>query len=224
MLFLEPLFKLLYLKVNSGFSFNRIISSFYSSTNFISFFAYWALIPLCGLLIYKTRIYTFFLAVLIHLYFLVHLLIWTPYTWPYYSSTLPQIVWFTLIINIISLSILLLRNNKKLYFHPNLRWYENATRYLVPKKDLNNESGITILNISSSGILFKSLKKLQVGDSFSLENPIDSKNIKTLVIREATQGVYGACFSNISYLKKLYYEIKLIYLNLSKEVQKQERS
>lgn len=155
--FCEPLFKVMYFKLNTGLEFETIMSNIFQMGGTFKLFEFWLLFPLAGLALWSVKKWGYPLFVSIQAYSVWQHLTYDSYTWPYVTKN-PH--FFSLIIlsfNIMVILYFLLPDVRRPFFDKEMRWWEHRMRYNIPinacftKGDPNKIFDVEILNISHSG-------------------------------------------------------------------------
>ncbi len=176
---LEPLIKIIHLKIVTGFSISLLLNTILGWKNIFQVGEYFLLFPLAGVALFKIRRFSYIFLVLIQIYGLLKILTFEPYSWPYFTKEPILLIWGFVVVNLFVLLYLLHPQNRKPFFDATIRWWESKTRYMVDFpckchgiKD-NGEVGTEafdtkVLNISQSGAFikgdhYKKGDKVQVG-------------------------------------------------------------
>ncbi|MCK5883239.1 MAG: PilZ domain-containing protein [Bacteriovoracaceae bacterium] len=156
-LFLEPLSKILYLKLSTGFDISLVFENVFQISRPKDFFDFWIAFPLAGLALIKIRSWSYTLFMAMQVYSLVAILTYEKHTWPYVSSS-PMFTSIAIVIfNLFLIMYFLLPDVRRPFFDKKARWWEPKTRYRtnIPCViDFSSTSAIpicTIHNISQTG-------------------------------------------------------------------------
>ncbi len=172
---LEPLTKILFLKISTGFSFEVVLDNVFAINGIRSFFEFWMLFPIGGIALLSVKNWSYPVFVAVQIYSLIAHLTYEEYTWPYVQETpiLSSIV--LVIFNIGMIIYFLIPQTRKPFLDKGVRWWESKQRFAVkiPCKvegvytNLNESS--QILNISLTGAFIKGLKHINVNDEILLK-------------------------------------------------------
>jgi hypothetical protein len=202
-LLLEPILKILILTIQTDFS-PFFIAHRTLSLGPLSFFNFWFLFPLAGLLLFKLNQYTFLAFIILQIYSIIFHLNYEAYTWPYLSE-LPHASSVALLaVNIIFTLYILLPRTRALFFDENLRWWERGSRFSINRPCFisikGTEQKAHLDNISYSGALISTSKELENGleveVSFDiLDEPFTTKaQVVRLVYSSKTHFGHGIQF------------------------------
>lgn len=168
LLLIEPLVKLLYFRLETGFDLTRILENILSEDSMLNIFEFWIVYPLAGLCLFRIRKVTYFLFLAIQAYSIYTILSYEPYTWPYYSQSPFIYNYFLLIMNVAIIIYFLLPRVRRPFFDQRVRWWETKARYNIhlPCQLIftNRNLEAEILNISQTGVFVKEIPGIVVGD------------------------------------------------------------
>lgn len=156
-LFLEPLTKILYLKLATGFNFTLVIANIMQIDSAKNFFDFWLAFPIAGLALVKIRKWSYTLFMGMQLYSLINILTYEKHTWPYVSES-PMFTSVAIVLfNILLIVYFLLPDTRRPFFDKKARWWEPKTRYrtnipcVINFESKNAIPLCAIHNISQSG-------------------------------------------------------------------------
>ncbi|WP_127716236.1 PilZ domain-containing protein [Halobacteriovorax sp. HLS] len=198
----EPIFKVLYFKANTGFSFSLILNNIFQMNGIRQIFEFWFLFPIGGLALFGVKKWSYPVFVGVQVYSVFTHLNYESFTWPYVSNT-PQ--WPSLAIlscNIGMILYFLLPEIRKPFFDKDMRWWEHRERYTLripcsfSSSNNNSLQDAEILNISLSGAFmqvdhknFKQGDRITVNLSFLDEHISLRAKIVSLHSFEEAKGV-----------------------------------
>jgi|LUMW01.1.fsa_nt_gb hypothetical protein len=199
-LILEPLIKVFYLKVQTGFEWDILARTIFSIEGFLGNFEFWALFPLAGYALISVRSWSFFFFIGLQLYSLYAYFSYEKFTWPYVAETPHVSSTLLLFFNVALVLYFLVPANRRPYWNKTRRLWRNTSRYGTNLKGQfkhnNKMVTTTITNISETGAYFTTTKNLPVGHRMMLEVPLgdDVKNLEAIVRRTqntAHENYYG---------------------------------
>lgn len=208
-LFLEPLIKILYMKVQTGFDWGILMRTVFSIEGIINNFEFWALFPLAGYALISIRSWSFFFFIGLQVYSVYNYLTYEKYTWPYVSETPHISTGLLLFFNLALVLYFIVPTNRRPYWNKTRRLWRNTSRFATSLQTKFKSNGkvisTTITNISETGAYFITTHKLPVGHTMELSLPIDGeeKEFEAIIRRiqetpnESYFG-YGVEFSGIS--------------------------
>lgn len=182
-LILEPIIKILYLKLQTGFEWEILARTIFSIQGFMGNFEFWALFPLAGYALLSVRSWSFFFFIGLQFYSLFAYFTYEKFTWPYVAETPHVSTSLLLAFNFSLVMYFLVPANRRPYWNKTRRLWRNTSRYATSLqtqfKTNGNTISTTITNISETGAYFTSTKNFPVGHKMSLELPINGK-VKSL--------------------------------------------
>lgn len=155
--FLEPLFKILFLKFQTGFEWMVIFDNVFSITSAKAIFEFWFLFPLAGFAILGAKKWSYPLFVTVQVYSIYAHLTYQKFTWPYVADTPFISHTLLLVFNMGVIAYFLMPDVRRIFFEPGLRWWETPTRFyfdLPCSLTFGNSSDLIdvhIKNISRTG-------------------------------------------------------------------------
>ncbi len=187
---IEPIIKIVHLKIVTGFSISVLINTILGWKNMIQVVEYFLLFPLAGVALFKIRRFSYVLLIMIQVYGLLKIFSFEPYSWPYFTKEPILLILGFVVVNLFVLLYLLHPQNRKPFFDATIRWWESKTRYMVDfpcqchsvttEGEVGKESfDLKVLNISQSGAFIKGdqyKKGDQVQLSFQLLDKLYSLN------------------------------------------------
>lgn len=198
--FLEPLFKILFLKLQTGFEWGVIFDNIFSISSGKAIFEFWFLFPLAGSAIIGARKWSYSLFVAIQCYSVYAHLTYQKFTWPYVAETPFISHTLLLVFNLLVIAYFLLPDVRRIFFEPGLRWWETPTRFYsdlpcaVTFGDSNNLVDVKIKNISRTGCFIGYMGEVVEGQPLTLHLTYGKYDIKLAaqVVRQSEfQGQTG---------------------------------
>jgi hypothetical protein len=178
-LILEPLIKILYLKVQTGFEWEILARTILSIQGPMANFEFWALFPLAGYALLSVRSWSFFFFIGLQFYSLFAYFTYEKFTWPYVAETPHVSTSLLLVFNFGLVLYFLVPTNRRPYWNKTRRLWRNTSRYATSLQTQFRANGntisTTITNISHTGAYFTSTKNFPVGHKLSFELPINGK-------------------------------------------------
>lgn len=153
----EPISKIIYFKIKTGFSFSIILYNILALDHFTGIFEFWFLFPIGGIALLLVKRWSFPIFVFVQIYSIYTHLSYQKYNWPYVSEK-PHITSVLLLLfNLLFIIYVFLPDIRKLFFNPRLRWWEPKPRYtikipcIVTLPSDNSKKPGEIINISETG-------------------------------------------------------------------------
>lgn len=195
---LEPLFKILYLKISTGFNFETVFNTILSIESFKHFIEFWFIFPLAGLLLLSFKKIAYFLFLGIQIYIIYLHLTYESFTWPYVNES-PLLFSSTLLyVNVFLIFYLSLPKVRRPFFDKSIKWWATPKRYeiKIPCSLLweGHEVKGRTLNISRSGMFFQTNEHVGVDRDVYVKFDHQKFNFtfRASVIHERTfKGEYG---------------------------------
>lgn len=213
-LFIEPIIKVFYLKLQTGFEWEILARTIFSIEGFVSTFEFWALFPLAGYALISVRSWSFFVFIALQVYSLISYFTYEQFTWPYVAETPHLSASFLLVFNTAIVLYFSVPANRRPYWNKARRLWRNTSRYTTSLQTQfklgTDKVTTTVTNISESGAYFTTTKSLPIGHKMQIEIPIHGK-VKSIdaVVRRAQETAhenyfgYGIEFSYKSKSDKL---------------------
>jgi hypothetical protein len=198
--FLEPLFKILFLKAQTGFEWTVIFDNIFSINSPKAIFEFWLLFPIAGAAIIGAKKWSYSLFVTIQCYSVYAHLTYQKFTWPYVAETPFISHTLLLVFNLLVIAYFLLPDVRRIFFEPGLRWWETPTRYYfdlpcaVTFGDSNNLVDVKIKNISRTGCFIGYMGEVTDGQPLTLHLTYGKFDIKLpaeVVRKSEFQGQQG---------------------------------
>ncbi len=172
---LEPIFKLINLKIVTEYPWDRILSNVFSIHDPKALFEFWLLFPLAGVSLLMVNRYSYLIFVGIQFYSIFLHLTYKAYEWPYVSKTPFFSSIIILVFNCLIILYFLMDHVREPFFNKHLRWWETKKRYackiaaLVKNANLQEAVALEILNVSETGIFLSNPGTLAVNDEIKVE-------------------------------------------------------
>jgi CheY-like chemotaxis protein len=193
---LDPLIKILILKISTGFSFLTVIDNISKINGIKSIFDFWLLFPLAGLALLSVRKWSYFAFLALQGYAVFSFLTYEKYSAPYFSEVPLISTQLIMLFNILIIIYFLFPQVRRPFFDRRIRGWENELRYPVEipcelqSKTNKDVETCEILNISKSGAFIITPSKLEDGESLELNFSFYSFDFK-LVGTVMTESVYN---------------------------------
>lgn len=209
LLFLEPVFKVLYMKFQTEFSFETVLSTIFSMPSLVSHFEFWALFPLAGVALISQRSWSFAVFIAVQAYSLFAHFFYVEFTWPYVSDSPHLSSTFLLVFNTAIVLYFLVPEYRRPFWNMSQKLWRDTSRYatkLPTYFTLGDEKLYTsIQNISQSGAYFQSSENIPVGETTILQFIINGKVHEAEAVVKRTHNTqdknkygYGVEFSKVS--------------------------
>ena len=188
-LFLEPIIKILYLKIQTGFEWDILFRTIFSIDSALGNFEFWALFPLAGYALISVRSWSFFFFIGLQVYSLYTYFTYEKFTWPYVAETPHISTGLLLMFNFALVLYFIVPANRRPYWNKTRRLWRNTSRYatnLQTKfKSNGNTIPTTITNISETGAYFTTSQNMPVGHTMQIELPINGeiRNLEAIIRR-----------------------------------------
>ncbi len=208
---IEPLVKILYFKIATGFSFTLILSNILSRQGFMEIFSFWLAFPLAGLCLLKLRNWTYFLFMYLLIYNSYVIMTYERFTWPYNSDAPFFYNYILTFAALFVVALFILPVIREPFFNDKIRWWESRKRFKLGIEghlfDGEKNIPVKIVNISYSGVLLQTDFDLEDHDSIILtwsDRHFDF-SMPLTIVRRHTHGPdkYGARFSGHNFQDKL---------------------
>lgn len=176
LLFLEPVIKIIYLKIQTGFEWETLIRTILSIEGFGNNFEFWVLFPLAGYALLSIKAWSFFFFMGLQVYTLLSYFTYEKFTWPYVSETPHLSSSLLLSINMLLVGYFMVPAYRRPYWNISQKLWRNTSRFATKLKTKfkanGNDISTTITNISASGAYFTTNMQLPVGQVLELEIPL----------------------------------------------------
>lgn len=198
--FLEPLFKIFFLKMQTGFEWTVIFDNIFSITSPKAIFEFWLLFPIAGFAIMGAKKWSYPLFVTVQVYSIYAHLTYQKFTWPYVAETPFISHTLLLVFNLLVIAYFLMPDVRRIFFEPGLRWWETPTRFYfdlpcaVTFGDSNDLIDVKIKNISRTGCFISYMGEFMDGQPLTLHLTYGAHDIKLAaeVVRKSEfQGEQG---------------------------------
>ena len=169
---LEPIFKIIYLKISTGFSMKLVLSTIFSLDTMKSFIDFWLIFPLAGILLLSFRKIPYFLFLLMQAYIIYLHFSYESFTWPYVNEQ-PLLFSSALVsINIFLIIYLFLPKVRRPFFDKSIKWWAAPKRHRITIPCLLEFGDQLIegntINISRTGIFFETDVKIPIKETVKI--------------------------------------------------------
>lgn len=223
---LEPLIKILTLKLSTTFDFMTIFNNVTTSDSYKALFDFWFLFPLGGLALLSVRKFSYFFFLGVQIYSIINYFMYEPYSWPYLQKDPHLFSTIILLLNIGVIIYFLLPESRRPFFDPKVRGWEKGPRFkfnlpcrvFIGKKPKADEA--ELVDISNSGACICFGSDQNIGENIKVELSFYhlnfALNAKIVVHHEELRkNCYGISFNMIQYgdrknLKKLIHALHVL--------------
>jgi hypothetical protein len=185
-LILEPLIKVLYLKVDTGFDFSTVFSVVTSIDDPTKFIEFWGLFPIAGVALLRPAITSLFIFLSVQLYSIYSYLTYEQFTWPFVQENPHISSSLLLALNISLLVYFLVPENRKPYlFKANQLFRKNrrvSCKMEAKANFIDQSAKVLVLNISQTGLMMYSPVPIDFGTKVTIE--LEGILIRAKVVRE----------------------------------------
>ncbi len=188
-LLLEPIIKVLYLKLQTGFEWDVLARTILSIEGLENNFEFWALFPLAGYALLSVGSYSFIFFMMLQVYSLYAYFSYEQFTWPYVAESPMISVSFLVAVNTALVLYFLVPANRRPYWNQMRKIWRSTARYGTNLKSYlnfeNKKVSTTITNISETGAYFTTTKNLSIGQKMQLEIPMNGsvQSVEAIVRR-----------------------------------------
>ncbi len=199
LLVLEPLIKIMFLKIDTGFDFSIVFNVVTSIESPLKFIEFWFLFPIAGLALLKPTAVSLLIFGSVQIYSVYSYISYEKFTWPFVQENPHISSALLLFLNLALLAFFLIPENRKPYlfkakelFRKNKRVNCNINATAKSEGELLD---IRVLNLSETGLMASSSKKI----NFTKKIIICIENFKLHgeIVRESQSGEefnYGILF------------------------------
>lgn len=174
----EPLYKVLYLKFSTGFSWDTINRVIFSIEGIIPNFEFWFLFPLAAYALYAVRSWSFFFFIGLQVYALYSYFSYEEFTWPFVAETPHLSNSLMLVFNFTLIGYFLIPEHRRPFWNKAQRLWRDSSRYATNiKAKINSNAETTITNLSKTGAYFTSKEKIAIGDNMQLTLKMGEKEM-----------------------------------------------
>ncbi|MBD64172.1 MAG: hypothetical protein CME62_03135 [Halobacteriovoraceae bacterium] len=199
LLIIEPLIKILYLKLDTGFEYSTVMDVVMSIEGIINNLEFWLLFPVAGFALFIASAYSLFIFTGVYVYSIISFLNYEQYTWPYVQDTPHVSNYLLLFFNTLLFIYFLIPENRRPFVTRTKNLFRRAKRLsvneiaeLMTDSTHKNYDEVNIINISKSGALIASKSQLSPEASYSLK--LWGKLVQCEVIREIASDAKGHHF------------------------------
>ncbi len=210
---LEPLSKIIYFKISTGFSFDIIIRNVFAIDNLKNIFEFWLLFPIAGFALLSVRKWAYLFFLLVQMYAIFLHLTYKAFSWPYINKSPLISSSAILAINILLILYFLIPAVRRPFFNRRLRWWETAPRYDINIPcTIQKQSGqfidCRLINISKSGAFVRPPIELAMFEQISIKFSFYNFNftLRAKVVNRHTIedfGGFGLKFNFVQFGSKL---------------------
>ena len=213
LLLLEPILKILFMKLSTDFSFEIVLRTIFSMEGIVSNFEFWFMFPLAGIALITERPWSFLVFIAVQVYCIFSHVYYVEFTWPYVSSSPHISSSFLLFVNTAVILYFLVPENLRPYWNKSQMLWRDTSRFATNLPTYftfgTEKVYTTITNISASGAYFKTSEKLNIGRITELSFIVDGKvyTFKASVKRTHPTEIenvfgYGVCFEGLEQEQK----------------------
>lgn len=172
---LEPLIKILYLKIITGFPFAKVMNNVLAIDGFRNLFEFWLLFPIGGLALLFVKNWSYLVFVAVQIYSIMTHLTYEEFTWPYVSETPFLSSMILMVVNVIMIVYFAFPSVRRPFLDKRVRWWETKKRYAVkiPCQVTGNSipgfENAEILNISKTGLFLKGLEGFNLNETINIK-------------------------------------------------------
>lgn len=172
LLLLEPIFKIIFMKFSTDFSFEIVLRTVFSMEGVVSNFEFWVMFPLAGIALITERPWSFLVFIAVQVYCIFSHLYYVEFTWPHVSASPHVSSSFLMFVNTAVILYFLVPENLRPYWNKSQMLWRDTSRYSTELQTyftFGTEKIHTIItNISGSGAYFKSSEKIHIGREIDL--------------------------------------------------------
>ena len=189
-LFAEPVLKVAYLKIQTGFDLGQVLGIVTSIESPMKVFEFWFLFPLAGLALVRTAWWSLFVFLGTHVYSLYAHFAYEKFSWPYVQDSPHVSSYLLLLLNTVLFLYFLFPENRKPFMRKTKEIFRGAKRIALNQQvilrvgDKNGEAMMS--NISETGALIRTDEHFEIKDSLEVEVEIggEMKVFEAVVVRE----------------------------------------
>ena len=186
LLILEPFMKILYLKINTSFSFETVFEIVFSIDSPVKNIEFWLLFPLAGVALIRATSYSLLTFLAVNIYSVYAFISYEKFSWPYVQES-PHVSSNILVsMNILLIAYLMIPENRRLFVEKTQDLFRKSNRINVFKQSelkVNNLIiSVTIMNISETGVMVSLSKQLDNSKDISLS--VGGELISCKLVRE----------------------------------------
>jgi len=178
-LFLEPIFKILYMKFSTGFDFEIVFRTILSISGFVTNFEFWFMFPLAGIALVTEKSWSFLVFIGVQAYCLFAHFYYVEFTWPYVSDSPHVSSSFLMIINTAIILYFMVPEHRRPFWNKSQKLWRNTSRYTTELPTYFTSGGeklyTSITNISKTGAYFTSNENIPVGEKTQLQFILNGK-------------------------------------------------
>jgi hypothetical protein len=164
----EPLLKVLFLKIDTGFGFGKVFEVVTSIEDPLKFLEFWALFPLAGLALLRPAAISLFVFATVQLYSVYSYLNYEKFTWPFVQENPHISSALLLCLNLGILAFFLIPENRKPYLFKTKELFRKNKRIDCSLNGTAKFDGgvleVEVLNLSETGLMASTKKKIGHGE------------------------------------------------------------
>ncbi len=181
LLFLEPVFKVLYLKALTGFTWDTVFRTVFSIEGIWPNVEFWLLFPVAGYALFAIRSWSFPFFIMLQAYSLYSYFTYEEFTWPYVAETPHLSTTVLLAFNMALIIYFLTPENRRPFWNKTQRIWRDSSRYATNIKTSIQKGqktyNTTITNISKTGAYFTSKEEHKVGERMKINIQIGDREM-----------------------------------------------
>lgn len=208
LLLLEPIIKIFYMKISTGFDFDVVFRTIFSIEGIITNFEFWFMFPLAGVALISQKSWSFAVFMMVQVYSLFSLFYYTEFTWPYVADSPHMSASFLILLNTAVVLYFLVPEHRRPFWNRSQKLWRNTSRYAtnLPIFFTNgrDKSYTSITNISKSGAYFMSNENIAVGEKTKLQffiagkvHEVEATVKRTHQTEQSNQYGYGVEFDSL---------------------------
>lgn len=209
LLLLEPLLKVLFMKIDTGFDFNTVFKVVLSIDSPLKVFEFWMLFPLASLALFRASSISLFVFSSVYMYSAYAILSYEKFTWPYVNENPHVSSHLLLVLNSALFIYFLIPENRKPFVAKTKNLFRKSERVATfIKSDIvynNKKIEVEILNISDTGMMISSKTELENSLDFKVlvnGEIYDCELVRKIFSESSTIYSYGLKFNFSSKLEK----------------------
>ncbi len=199
LLLIEPLIKVIFLKIDTGFSFGKVFEVVTSIDDPLKFIEFWVLFPMAGLALLKPAAISLFVFATVQLYSVYSYVNYEKFTWPFVQENPHISSALLLCLNLGILAFFLIPENRKPYiFKAKELFRKNKRINCLLRATAKFDGGhleVEVLNLSETGLMASTKKKVGHGEKIII--CIDDVKLHGEIVRVSKAGdfyQYGILF------------------------------
>ena len=166
LLLLEPIWKIVFMKMSTEFSFEIVLRTIFSMEGVVSNFEFWFMFPLAGIALITEKPWSFLVFIGVQIYCVFSHLYYVEFTWPYVSASPHVSSSFLMFVNTAVILYFLVPEYLRPYWNKSRMLWRDTSRFQINLPTYftfgTEKVYTTITNISASGAYFKTQNTCQV--------------------------------------------------------------